>query len=188
MDISLPKQLEYSLKKLLSEFGLSGWSIHGSLKTTTVVLRFKMEDTVDSADRDQDIKYKRISPSQMARDEQRAKLHRASEPPTSYSQAQAVSEVSPPDSVIEEDTICKQVDTAAPTMCDPPTILQVKPKIKSPQRITRSKSKVTPSPIPQVDGHVEANSALVLHGQRISNVNDIPDWLTELLEEENKRT
>mgnify|MGYP001545006574 CR=1 FL=1 len=63
----LPKHLEKTLVSLLEDHGLAGWSIHGSQQMTSVILRFKMEDN-NEIHQNQSVKFKKVCPSQMARD------------------------------------------------------------------------------------------------------------------------
>ena len=102
----LPKTLEIALKNLLEEHNLSGWSIHGSQKITTLVLRFNMEDHIQN----QDIKYKRVSPSQLNRDKDRYQQKNPNTEDTSIQTVEKTSEDLQP--TTSDFQINEEMDTA----------------------------------------------------------------------------
>jgi hypothetical protein len=76
MDNKMPKHLQIIVDTLLSDNILTSWSVQANPQITTVIIRFKPEDTEVSV-QDQDImKYKRVSPSQLERDTKRAEKWR----------------------------------------------------------------------------------------------------------------
>ena len=123
---------------------------------TTLVLRFKMEDSQP----ENAVKFECVSPSQLSRDMSRL------QDKASFKGKSRCDEVKPTDGhheMSDESQENKQPDTDkmdievfAPEVSKG---LHVKPKVLSP-RITRSKRHATnqakPSPVPQVDGHVES--------------------------------
>ena len=181
MDIPMPKQLKLSLINLFDDFGLTGWTIHGSDNSTTVILRFKMEDHIDDhieSSKDH-IKYKRVSPSQIARDEQRAKLFKSSKVrDTCDSDQENDADKTPSthdqtkrnmDSNIDINDVGQHSKQPA----------HVRPKVFSPRRInTRSRTQASvqhnTSPIPQVDGQVESKP----YERTICDPSDVkdPQW------------
>ena len=154
MDEALPKHLQVSLMNLLKEHGLSGWSIHGSKISTTVILRFKMEDTIE-LNPNQNVKFKRVSPSQQARDTLRAQQRITTTKPMD------VKDQHPPDNVAELIEIDNDKSKQDSTMVNTDTIVEPR-KVCSPRRTRSKAAKVTtkPSPVPQVDGNVDYD---VLH-------------------------
>ena len=178
MDTSLPKSLRIPLENLMCENVLSGWTIHGSEKVTTVILRFKMEDTVP----DQSVKYRRISPSQIARDSARSKGWIEKNNQTNLNESLTENEI-----ITQSCDESKHSDTIDPgVFVMDNTIPDTKPV--SP-RITRSKSlhietkscspKSTPSPVQQTDGLVNNFNPAVIskepeqYNSTISNPQDI---------------
>ena len=155
MDTVLPKALEISLQGLLAHQNLTGWTIHGSNDMTTVVIRFKMEDTncnLSTQEQTQRVKYKRSSPSQILRDNQRSQEWLAKQ------NSQPTVDVNMSIGPNSESAICKQQDTSVKESILPSSTRPKEHKHQSSPRVTRSKSSNQPKPSPmplQVDGSTD---------------------------------
>lgn len=151
MDIELPFQLRIALEGLVAHSTLSGWTIHGSDKMTTLVMRFKNDKMVDDTEGLVNLpaRYRRIPPSQVARDNARAKEWQSI---NEECQTDISNEIE--HSFTTQSDQCKQQDTVE-SYSESPILVPPKPS----PRITRSKSvqskpkQSQPSPLPpQVDG------------------------------------
>ena len=78
MENLLPKQLRINLEVLFTECMLNSWTINSNENLSTVVIRFKNSSTDDYGAKPKDsatfIKYKRVPPSQLERDMNRANV------------------------------------------------------------------------------------------------------------------
>ena len=110
-----------------------------------------MADTTGQ-DQQENVKYRKVTPSQLARDNVRANQYKSKiGHKLSDATSQTVLEV--PDHM---DTECKQSNTALEYSNVEPIQQVVKPKLSPRKTRSRASSKAKPSPVPQVDGNIDS--------------------------------
>ena len=146
MDRKLPKHLVLTLNGLLEDSRLTSWTVQGNCEMTSVTIRFKMADSMEEGSGDSITKFKRVPPSQLARDKARTSQWQ--------DRSQLVDNISSresDDGLTFDGTITRDTKSSVPTK----PVNQPQHSISTPSVTTRSKARSanpSPSPVPQTDG------------------------------------
>ena len=148
MEIMLPKQLEVTMNYLLSTNLLTSWTIQGNNKLTSIIIRFQMDDQDGSPQ--QNAKYRRVPPSQIARDSNRIQGRKQ----MTLSQ-DTQTEAPPPEDMSHDQDTCKTLDTESNVATEMDQCAEQYVKCQGSPPMTHSMTRISsvkPSPIPQLDG------------------------------------
>ena len=183
MDKGLPKQLEIILDGLIHECLLSSWSLHGNTNMTTLTIRFRSDTEAITQD-ETSVKYKRIAPSQLKRDSNRAKMWK------DCGDGMVVlpkdTDKKPPLDITKSKV--KSTKSSAPAVSSPPQHSSTcAPNTRSRSRLNSMAKPFQPSPIPQADGATDSRPHLdysLVQNEDVQNgeARELKGWQQALLD------
>ena len=175
MDNLMPKHLECMLDNLLRDNNLTSWTIQANSKMTTVIIRFQPQDTDILPQADTSVKYKRLPPSQIKRDSNRAERWKD----TSKQVKEPVSLTPSHDDF--DGTKQKTLNTTSSPILntdnDPPYV-NTRNRSKLSAKAASFKPSVS-SPVPQVDGTTDRDHSMTTGSSSIqqdTEAKPMADW------------